>query len=356
MENCYKEFYYSEDPQDIEKKRNALHSFFPHLMGGKEDSTNYVLLNNGKNSYTPTFYHDAVSKEHIKKSEPKVGKYTKSFNFDPWKREKEIDSLNKSNPNIAKERYSKEDFDYINKSKFYSVIGKSFDFEGGYSNNKHDRGGETNYGITNIFMEQYKHALPDKKVKPIREITKEDAYKLYNAMWNQHNLGHVRDKSIALLLNDYMINSNEWKVAERVQRILNKKGHTIKVDKIIGPRTIEAINNTDKRWLIEEILQDRYNHYRSNVAEDTSQIHNFKGWINRLNKIAELAGSSTRFPTNYWYNENEKNLLIICSLAILVVALTTSCHNKTSKANTQEQYSFASTWNWEEKKENTTDA
>ena len=39
------EFFYSENPQEIEKekkKRSALHSLFPNLMGGKTDKTKYV--------------------------------------------------------------------------------------------------------------------------------------------------------------------------------------------------------------------------------------------------------------------------------------------------------------------------
>ena len=295
------EFFYSEDPQEIEKekkKRSALHSLFPNLMGGKTDNTNYVLQKNKTDSNTHNWSIEPDSSKNNRKNDTTVEINKKNNNFDPWKREKEIDSLNLYNQN-KKERYDKDEFEYINKSKFNSVIGNSFDFEGGYSNNKYDRGGETNYGITNIFMEQYKKALPDGKVKPIKEITKEDAYNMYNAMWNQHNLGYIKDKGIATLLNDYMINSNEWKVAKRVQDILNQKGHSIKVDGLFGTKTLEAINNTDKEWLIEKILIDRYNNYRKQVKDEQSQIHNYKGWINRLNKIAEIVGSKTRFPIEY---------------------------------------------------------
>ena len=312
MDNSYEEFFYSEDPQEIEKekkKRSALHSLFPNLMGGKNDKTNYVLqkenkpkediINSSKNNHNNFDWkiESDSSKNNIKNTiTTEINK--KSYNFDPWKREKEIDSLNLYNQN-KKERYDKDEFEYINKSKFNSVIDNSFDFEGGYSNNRYDRGGETNYGITNIFMEQYKKALPDGKVKPIKEITKEDAYRMYNAMWNQHNLGYIKDKGIATLLNDYMINSNEWKVAKRVQDILNQKGHSIKVDGLFGTKTLEAINNTDKEWLIEEILIDRYNNYREQVKYRPTQETFYKGWINRLNKIAEIVGSKLRFPTEY---------------------------------------------------------
>ena len=301
MENNYEEFFCSEDPQEIEKeknKRSILHSLLPNLMGGKEDKTNYVLRNYGTGNIVMDWRIMPDSSKNNRKNDVTVEANKKNYNFDPWKRETEIDSLLRHNPN-KKERYDKDEFEYINKSKFNSVIGNSFDFEGGYSNNKYDRGGETNYGITKIFMEQYKKALPGGKVKPIKKISKEDAYNMYNAMWNQHNLGYLKDKSIAVLLNDYMINSNEWEVAKRVQEILNKKGHEIKVDRIIGPKTIEAINKTDRNWLIEEILMDRYKNYRDQVKLRPTQETFYKGWINRLNKISELVGSGTRFPVEY---------------------------------------------------------
>ena len=79
MEKNYEEFFYSEDPQEIEKekkKRNALHSLFPNLMGGKEDRTNYVLKENNKikgssaNTKDPTFLENDQ----------------KEFNFESWKK------------------------------------------------------------------------------------------------------------------------------------------------------------------------------------------------------------------------------------------------------------------------------
>ena len=75
------------------------------------------------------------------------------FNFDPWQSE-----------------CSKEEFDYINKSKFDSIIDKNLGHEGGYVNNKNDRGGETNWGITKPFMEEFKYALPGGKSVPINKL------------------------------------------------------------------------------------------------------------------------------------------------------------------------------------------
>ena len=192
-----------------------------------------------------------------------------------------------------------DDFEKLNQAKFESVIGYSFDFEGGYVNNKNDRGGETKFGITAPFLEDYKYALPGGKSKPISELTKDDAKLLYKAQWNKYNLGYIRNKELALLLNDYMINSYAKKVAQRVQNILNSNGANIKIDGIFGEETLNAINNTNKEWLIEQILIDRYHWYRKTVQNDKVQIEHYKGWINRLNKIAKEVGSNISFSTTY---------------------------------------------------------
>lgn len=62
-----------------------------------------------------------------------------------------------------------EDFAYINNEKFNSVIGYSFNFEGGYANNRYDLGGETNFGITEGFVEEYKYALNSGMTKKLLE-------------------------------------------------------------------------------------------------------------------------------------------------------------------------------------------
>ena len=332
--------YFRGNKQEIEnekQRKRELMFYFPKMLG-TVDKTRYVLQDDEKPKLENDFESKPISpltfepvknasalnilgvgelqsyktkKEQVgqKPLKPSSGNAEKEYDFDPWKREKTLDSINKINylklngeigsVPILRPAYHDDEFRYMNKAKFDSVIGGSFGFEGGYVNNKYDRGGKTNYGITEIFMEQYKNALPGGKVKPVEELTKEDAYNLYFAMWNNKRLGEVRDKNLAFVLNDYMINSNEWEVAKRVQRILNINGENLKPDGVFGTKTLDAIHRADKEWLIEQILIDRYNNYRKIVANDGSQINNFAGWINRLNKVAEIVGSKLRFDKKY---------------------------------------------------------
>jgi lysozyme family protein len=92
-----------------------------------------------------------------------------------------------------------------------------------------------------------------------------------------------------------MINSNARKVAERVQGILNSNGQNLKVDGRIGAQTLNAIHNTDKEWLIDQILMDRLQRYRFTIEREPQKIIYVAGWINRLNDLAEAVHSRIRF-------------------------------------------------------------
>lgn len=232
------------------------------------------------------------------------------FNFDPWQREKTLDRMREVKyPKLFGEMgtmifpradyHSKEEFDYINTTKFNSIIDKNLEHEGGYVNNKNDRGGETKYGITAPFMEDFKYALLGGKAVPIKELTVDDAKKMYKALWDRYNLGYVRDKNVAYVIFDYMINTFYHTAAKRIQEILNTRGAALKVDGHLGEKSLNAIHNSDYEWLIDEVLKNRHHHYREQVKDDYTQHEFYAGWMNRLNKIAEAVGSGLRFSTKF---------------------------------------------------------
>ena len=306
------EFFYSNNPEEIEKekkKRKALHSLFPNSMGA-EDKTNYVLLSDNKQGHVPDSLLKAPKLEPAGvEVKTDFGNDEKELNFDPWKREKTLDRMRvikypKLNGELGTQilnraPYHEEEIDYMNNAKFDSVIGNTLKSEGGYSNHPHDRGGETMYGITKSFMEDYKYALPDGKSKPIKDLTVDDARSLYKAMWDKYKLGYIRDKNLAYVLNDYMINSYAGGVVKRLQRILNSRGASLNVDGLMGPKTLEAIHACDPKWLIDEIIKDRQFYYKKDACEHPSQQVFYEGWIRRLNGIAEKVGSQLRYPIKF---------------------------------------------------------
>lgn len=314
------EFYFAETQEEKEKEqrnRTALHSIFPILMGGKEDKTHYVVRNEEKTPKSAGNINSTTNVQPASNLNPDAKKVAtpfenpkNDFNFDPWQREKTLDRMREVKyPKLFGEMgtmilpradyHSKEEFDYINTTKFNSIIDKNLEHEGGYVNDKNDRGGETNWGITKPFMEDFKYALPEGKAIPIKELTVDDAKKLYKALWDRYNLGYVRDKNVAYVIFDYMINTYHHTAAKRVQEILNSQDASLKVDGHIGNKSLNAINNCGYKWLIDEILKNRQYHHQQDVYQNPEQRKYYAGWMNRLNKIAEAVGSDIRFSTKF---------------------------------------------------------
>ncbi|MBR5813786.1 MAG: hypothetical protein IKY37_04985 [Bacteroidaceae bacterium] len=88
-------------------------------------------------------------------------------------------------------------------------------------------------------------------------------------------------------------------VIKRIQEILNRNGASLKADGLMGPKTLETIHKCDPQWLIDEIIKNRYNHYRDDVQRNPLQRNFYKGWIKRLNGVAEKVGSKIRYPIEY---------------------------------------------------------
>ena len=315
------EYFFADSQEEAKKekeKRAALHSIFPILMGGKEDKTNYIIRNENKTPLSTEIPPIATSTpiatnpmgSNAKKEATSFENPKNDFNFDPWLREKTLDNMRKVKyPKLLSEMgtmilpranyRSKEEFNYINKSKFESIIDKNLEHEGEYVNDKNDRGGETKYGITAPFMEDFKYALPSGKAIPIKDLTVEDAKLLYKALWDRYNLGYVRDKNVAYAIFDYMINTFYHTAAKRIQEILNTRGAALKVDGHLGEKSLNAIHNSDYEWLIDEVLKNRQYYHQQDVYENPKQRKYYAGWMNRLNKIAEVVGSDLRFSTKF---------------------------------------------------------
>lgn len=186
-------------------------------------------------------------------------------------------------------RPSYTDFEKVNKAKFNSLMPYSLNFEGGYSNHKHDKGGETKYGITKVFYDTYKAKVPD--ISPtISGLTTNDAIALYKAQWDKYKLGRIRDKRVAFTLHDYMINSDAKGVIERLQEYLNTNGANLKPDGIVGDKTLNAINQSNPHDICKFLLSDRKEHYLDQAKKNKTQTGFINGWINRINDISEIIG------------------------------------------------------------------
>ena len=310
----------NEDPEGIKKEKDtyyALKQIFPQTLNDivepkyfgniEKEDTLKVVPNTSALGCTTSKNNLSVSDGYKKESEFRTEQNSVK-RIDPWLQEKIFDKLQDGviysfdggiykKVKLPRPKYRDvESFKEISRDKFNSIIHITLKLEGGYSNNKYDRGGKTKYGITQIFIDEYKNRVENERVPDsVVDITLEDAKKLYKAQWDKFNLGYIRNKKVATVINDYMINSNAYSVVVRLKHLLNNMGYDLNDKPILDVATINAINDCNPDVLADSILKERANYYRSIVKKDPLQVNNLKGWFNRLDTLKNIIGSNVDF-------------------------------------------------------------
>lgn len=132
------------------------------------------------------------------------------------------------------------------------IINHIIDIEGGYSDNKNDRGGKTKYGITEYV------ARANGYTGDMENLPRELAFNIYSyKYWDSIKLDDimVKSKLIAFELADTGINCGTTfarKSLQRVLNVMNNKGQywpDLTVDGLIGYKTIKAFN---EYWLLRD--------------------------------------------------------------------------------------------------------
>jgi len=160
-------------------------------------------------------------------------------------------------------------------SNFNSSLQLILQFEGGYSNDPADHGGETNKGITQLEYDNYRTSLmmPTQSVKYILDAEIRDIY--YNNYWIKASCDKL-PAGIDTLHFDTAINTGVTQAAKFLQRTVG-----VIDDGIIGSKTLAAISTVDSRTIMKKYSQNRMNFYIDLVIKDVTQLKFLKGWINR---------------------------------------------------------------------------
>ena len=161
------------------------------------------------------------------------------------------------------------------------VFGSIFEYilqvEGGYSNDKNDKGGKTKYGIIEVEARKYGYK------GDMKDLTKDIAEDIYkNKYYLSNNLDKIKDKRVALSIADWTINSGNWGTKKAQQTVNILKGEILVVDGVLGEKSIEAINSIRPEMFLNQyhVLQRRF--YQAIVDHNASQKVFLKGWLNRV--------------------------------------------------------------------------
>lgn len=142
--------------------------------------------------------------------------------------------------------------------------------EGGYSNNPHDHGGETKYGIS-------KRSYPN---VDIANLTIEQAKDIYEGdFWNGY--GELSSQVIANKCLDMAANMGNRNANKVLQQACGDSGFPTMVDGAFGPNTVAAANMCDETTLLDYVRARAKEHYREIVLNDPTQQVFLNGWLKR---------------------------------------------------------------------------
>ncbi|MBO9674404.1 MAG: hypothetical protein J7577_13230 [Sphingobacteriaceae bacterium] len=169
--------------------------------------------------------------------------------------------------------------------------------EGGYANNKADRGGETFAGIARNFwpqwqgwkhIDRYKEDYKRAKTKlslagwvnasakvntePVRDLIVE-FYK--DNFWQINKLDQINDQQLANSIYDFGVNSGKGRAVQFLEQIFG-----VVKDGIMDPKVIELANKSDPATLLTKYNAAREAAYRSWAVGDQAQF--LESWLSRL--------------------------------------------------------------------------
>ncbi|MCE9890723.1 N-acetylmuramidase [Kluyvera intermedia] len=157
--------------------------------------------------------------------------------------------------------------------------------EGGYVNDPADKGGETNFGISDKrdgvadgLTDINGDGKPDTRIK---DITKEQAGQIYYSdYWYPAYCTDWPD-GISLFMFDAAVQHGAKKAIQLLQEAVG-----VSADGIVGPKTTKAVISADAEWLLNRCFLRRSRYYASIIKSNASQGKYLNGWFNRLDELA----------------------------------------------------------------------
>ncbi len=160
-------------------------------------------------------------------------------------------------------------------------------FEGGYSDDPTDPGGETNKGITMATFQNCSHELLglDPNSSNLKALTDAQAGLIYKALyWNKLQGDSFASQDLANMVCDFYVNAGT-NASKLLQHVLNTMGASVVEDGAIGPASLQALAGFDQVQVYRQYKRGRIAYYQA-LGQKYPQF--LQGWLNRVNSFPDL--------------------------------------------------------------------
>lgn len=164
--------------------------------------------------------------------------------------------------------------------------------EGGYVNHPADRGGPTNFGITQAALARYRrHPVTADDVLTLTEAEARNIYR--NDYFSAPQLHRIEDPYVACLAFDCSVNHGPVRVVRWLQEIVG-----VPADGVLGDMTERAVNAYEPVRLYQRLLARRVVFYGEIISQDSQlrvarlrgcrlQAEFALGWLRRAAEFIE---------------------------------------------------------------------
>ena len=156
------------------------------------------------------------------------------------------------------------------KNNFDKCLHMLLEHEGGYVNNKHDKGGMTNLGVTKRVYDKW--IGRESTEQEMRDLTPDDVAPIYKKNYWDRVKGDLLPSGLDWACFDWAVNSGSGRPAKAVQRAVGATQ-----DGAIGNQTLGLIAEKDPKFIIDYVYTVRQAFYES--LDDYK--HFGRGWSRR---------------------------------------------------------------------------
>jgi lysozyme family protein len=156
--------------------------------------------------------------------------------------------------------------------------------EGGFVDHPEDRGGPTNFGITQATLSRHlgRHATAD----DVRRLGRATAREIYRREYFDGPRIDQLPARIRPFVFDAAVNHGPGRAIRFVQRVCDAAGFgPLAIDGACGPRTALAAAAAERAmgdWLLAALVEERRNFYLALAERRPEQRVFVNGWLNRL--------------------------------------------------------------------------
>ncbi|MFN4017113.1 MAG: glycoside hydrolase family 108 protein [Reyranella sp.] len=172
--------------------------------------------------------------------------------------------------------------------KVEALISRLIEREGGYVNHPADRGGPTNWGITQATLAAWRGQRVTEF--QVRTLSRDEARLIYRDVYFERpGFGGITDPELQELVFDFAVNSGPVAAAKGLQTALRDMGlYKAAIDGAFGPISRAALAAcTNIPELYYRTKCERYELFLRFIGRDPAQTVFATGWANRLDELQD---------------------------------------------------------------------